>query len=81
MIRPPQAPVYMFVIDVTMTAVASGMLQTVCAAIKDALPRIPGGERTQVCACVHVEHVSLGMYLWLARAAALVSLLGTWTIY
>lgn len=48
MIRPPQAPVYMFVIDVSMTAVASGMLETVCAAIKDALPKIPGGERTQI---------------------------------
>jgi protein transport protein SEC24 len=51
MIRPPQAPVYMFVIDVSMTAVASGMLETVCAAIKDALPKIPGGERTQVAPC------------------------------
>jgi hypothetical protein len=27
MVRPPQAPVYMFVIDVSMTAVASGVLQ------------------------------------------------------
>jgi protein transport protein SEC24 len=48
MVRPPQPPVYMFVIDVSYPAVTSGVVHTVCAAIKQALPTLPGGERTQV---------------------------------
>lgn len=48
MVRPPQPPVYMFVIDVSYPAVTSGVVHTVCAAIKQALPTLPGGERTQI---------------------------------
>jgi len=48
MVRPPQAPVYMFVIDVSASAVQSGMLQTVVEAIKDCLDTLPGSPRTQV---------------------------------
>lgn len=50
MVRPPQAPVFMFVIDVSYTAVVTGMLDTVVSGIKEAIQsgRIPGGSRTQV---------------------------------
>jgi len=48
MVRPPQPPVYVFVIDVSYPAVTSGVVHTVCAAIKQALPSLPGGERTQI---------------------------------
>ena len=48
MARPPQAPVFMFVLDVSYTSVVSGALAAACAAIRAALPSLPGGERTQV---------------------------------
>jgi protein transport protein SEC24 len=38
----------MFVIDVSASAVASGMLQTTVEAIKDSLDMLPGSPRTQV---------------------------------
>lgn len=43
MVRPPQPPVYVFVLDVSYSAVSSGILATACAAIKEALPNIGGG--------------------------------------
>ena len=46
--RPPQPPVFLFLVDVSYTAVASGMLRCVSATIKHTLARLPGGERTQV---------------------------------
>uniref|UniRef100_A0A7S4QMV4 Uncharacterized protein n=1 Tax=Alexandrium monilatum TaxID=311494 RepID=A0A7S4QMV4_9DINO len=50
MVRPPQPPVFMFVIDVSYTAVVTGMLDTVVSAIKDVIQKgaIPGGQRAQV---------------------------------
>ena len=48
MVRPPQAPVFVFVIDVSHTAVASGMLQCAVDAIKASLQDLPGSPRTQV---------------------------------
>lgn len=50
MVRPPQAPVYMFVIDVSHQAVDSGMLQHAVSAIKKCITEdlLPGGERTQI---------------------------------
>lgn len=48
MVRPPQPPVYVFVIDVSYAAVSSGVLATSAAAIRSCLDRLPGGERTQV---------------------------------
>ncbi|SCO73476.1 protein transport protein Sec24A, putative [Plasmodium vivax] len=39
MIRPPQPPVYLFLIDVTVTAVNSGLLDVVCSTIKKLLPK------------------------------------------
>ena len=48
MVRPPQPPVFMFLVEVSYNAVASGMLRCVAATIQHTLERLPGGERTQV---------------------------------
>lgn len=50
MVRPPQPPVFMFVIDVSYSAVATGMLHAVVEGIKQAIQSgsMPGGERLQI---------------------------------
>ena len=50
MVRPPQPPVFMFVIDVSYTSVVTGLLNTVVASIKEAIQsgNMPGGQRVQV---------------------------------
>eukprot|EP00927_Polykrikos_kofoidii_P077431 TRINITY_DN74368_c0_g1_i1.p1 TRINITY_DN74368_c0_g1~~TRINITY_DN74368_c0_g1_i1.p1 ORF type:complete len:988 (+),score=151.21 TRINITY_DN74368_c0_g1_i1:40-3003(+) len=50
MSRPPQAPVFMFLIDVSYAAVVTGMLDTVVSGIKEAIQTrcLPGGTRTMV---------------------------------
>ncbi|CEM07675.1 unnamed protein product [Vitrella brassicaformis CCMP3155] len=50
MVRPPQPPVFMFVIDVTLPAVNNGLVDTVVHAIRTALQseKLPGGSRTQI---------------------------------
>lgn len=50
MVRPPQPPVFMFVIDVSYTAVATGMLDAVVASIKETIQAglMPGGGRMQM---------------------------------
>lgn len=49
MVRPPQPPVFFFAIDVSYAAVASGMLHSVVAGIKEALQAgIPNGDRLQI---------------------------------
>jgi protein transport protein SEC24 len=48
MVRPPQEPSYFFVIDVTATAVRSGMLQAAANAIRNSLDDLPGGGRTRI---------------------------------
>jgi len=48
MVRPPQPPVYLFVIEVSYTAVSSGMLRCAAATLLHTLDRLPGGERTQI---------------------------------
>ena len=48
MVRPPQAPVFVFVIDVSHAAVTSGMLQVTVDSIKASLDNLPGSPRTQV---------------------------------
>lgn len=47
MVRPPQPPVYFVVLDVSMPAVSSGLVETVCLAVKNAIlsDGIPGGGR------------------------------------
>lgn len=50
MVRPPQPPVFMFVIDVSYTAVVTGMLDTVVTTIKEVIQSgsLPGGERAHI---------------------------------
>lgn len=51
MVRPPQPPVYMFVVDVSAPAVSSGMVHVAAETIKACLDDLPGGERTMVGIC------------------------------
>ncbi|RHY06769.1 hypothetical protein DYB25_004865 [Aphanomyces astaci] len=48
MMRPPTPPVYVFVIDVSAQAVASGMLAVCADTIKRELDNLPGAPRTRV---------------------------------
>ena len=48
MVRPPQPPVYVFVIDVSATASQSGMIESCVRAIRDSLDELPGLPRTLV---------------------------------
>lgn len=49
MVRPPQAPAYIFVIDVSYSAIQSGMLATAARTILDSLDRLPNTDnRTSV---------------------------------
>eukprot|EP00403_Amphidinium_massartii_P034680 CAMPEP_0178446404 /NCGR_PEP_ID=MMETSP0689_2-20121128/40783_1 /TAXON_ID=160604 /ORGANISM="Amphidinium massartii, Strain CS-259" /LENGTH=893 /DNA_ID=CAMNT_0020071221 /DNA_START=45 /DNA_END=2723 /DNA_ORIENTATION=- len=50
MVRPPQPPVFLFLIDVSYTAVATGLLDTVVTGIKETIQSacMPGGERMQM---------------------------------
>uniref|UniRef100_UPI00358FA343 protein transport protein Sec24B isoform X2 n=1 Tax=Myxine glutinosa TaxID=7769 RepID=UPI00358FA343 len=48
MLRPPQAAVYLFVLDVTYSAIESGYLQQVCAVLLENLDRLPGDSRTRI---------------------------------
>ena len=48
MVRPPQPPVYFFVIDVSSMASSSGMLTSCVKAIKESLDSLPGLPRTQI---------------------------------
>lgn len=47
-VRPPQPPAYFFVLDVSVGAVASGMLESTANAIKKSLDELPGKDRTMV---------------------------------
>lgn len=47
-VRPPMPPVYFFVIDVSVSAVNSGMVATTAAAIRSCLDSLPGAERTRI---------------------------------
>lgn len=48
MLRPPQPCVYLFLIDVSYTAVQSGVLAVACRCLLDCLGRLPGDARTMV---------------------------------
>lgn len=48
MVRPPQPPVYVFVVDVSVNAVSTGLLQKAVEAIEVSLDRLPGGPRTRI---------------------------------
>ena len=44
----PQAPTYLFCIDVSYTAIKSGLLSVTTAAIKNCLDKLPGESRTRI---------------------------------
>lgn len=48
MMRPPQPPCYMFVIDVSAPAIASGAVQLAAQTIKEQLDNLPGAPRTRI---------------------------------
>ncbi|KAF8395779.1 hypothetical protein HHK36_019730 [Tetracentron sinense] len=48
MVRPPMPPLYFFLIDVSLSAVRSGMLEIVAQTIKSCLDDLPGFPRTQI---------------------------------
>jgi protein transport protein SEC24 len=48
MVRPPQEPTFFFVLDVSATAVRSGMLASAAKSIKASLDDIPGRGRTKI---------------------------------
>jgi len=48
MVRPPQAPLFFFLIETSYNSISSGMLRCVAKALGDTLDNLPGGERTQV---------------------------------
>jgi protein transport protein SEC24 len=48
MVRPPMPPLYFFLIDVSISAVRSGMLEVVAQTIKSCLDELPGNTRTRI---------------------------------
>ncbi|GAB4828333.1 Protein transport protein Sec24A [Ancistrocladus abbreviatus] len=48
MVRPPMPPLYFFLIDVSVSAARSGMLEVVAETIKSCLDDLPGFPRTQI---------------------------------
>lgn len=48
MVRPPMPPLYFFLIDVSVSAVCSGLLEIVAKTIKSCLDDLPGFPRTQI---------------------------------
>ncbi|KAL0295028.1 UNVERIFIED_CONTAM: protein transport protein Sec24-like [Sesamum calycinum] len=48
MVRPPMPPLYFFLIDVSISAVQSGMLEVMAQTIKSCLDSLPGSTRTQI---------------------------------
>ncbi|XXG44745.1 hypothetical protein AAC387_Pa02g0014 [Persea americana] len=48
MVRPPMPSIYFFLIDVSLSAVKSGMLEIVANTIKSCLDELPGSSRTQI---------------------------------
>ncbi|KAF4402787.1 hypothetical protein G4B88_010239 [Cannabis sativa] len=48
MVRPPMPPLYFFLIDVSVSAVRSGMIEVVAKTIRSCLDQLPGFPRTQI---------------------------------
>ncbi|KAJ6794060.1 protein transport protein Sec24-like [Iris pallida] len=48
MVRPPMPPLYFFLIDVSASAVRSGLLEVLAKTIKSCLDELPGFPRTQI---------------------------------
>jgi len=66
MVRPPQAAVYLYLLDVTANAVDTGYLKVVCDTLLENLESIPGDSRTQIGfitydSAVHFYNLSEGL--------------------
>ncbi|CAN1135856.1 Protein transport protein Sec24-like At3g07100 [Linum perenne] len=48
MVRPPMPPLYFFLIDVSISAIKSGMIEVVAKTIRSCLDDLPGFPRTQI---------------------------------
>ncbi|XP_022716775.1 protein transport protein Sec24-like At3g07100 [Durio zibethinus] len=48
MVRPPMPPLYFFLIDVSISAVRSGMIEVVAQTVRSCLDELPGFPRTQI---------------------------------
>ncbi|MBA0676246.1 hypothetical protein Goari_017740 [Gossypium aridum] len=48
LVRPPMPPLYFFLIDVSISAVRSGMIEVVAQTIRSCLDELPGFPRTQI---------------------------------
>lgn len=56
-VRPPQPPVYFFVIDVSDVSIASGMISSMVAAIKDSIEELAANTRTQIGAIILIVYL------------------------
>jgi len=67
MVRPPQPPVYVFCIDVSTTAIASGVVDVIADSILASLDKLPGKPRTLVAlitydaTCVHFYNLKASL--------------------
>ena len=76
MVRPPQPCLYVFVIDVTATAVSSGMVHVVCDTIRLQLDNITGDKRTRVGIITFDDRIhfyNLKVRAWACCMAAMVT--------
>jgi len=48
MVRPPQPAVYLFVLEVSRSAIETGYLKLVCDILLEELDNLPGDSRTQI---------------------------------
>lgn len=55
MVRPPQAPAFVFILDVSYSAIQSGMLATAARTLLDTLERIPNEENRTNIAIITVD--------------------------
>lgn len=55
MVRPPQPPVYVFVIDVSQNAIQSGMVATAARTILETLDRLPNEDKTTKIGLIAVD--------------------------
>ncbi|KAI9188184.1 COPII subunit [Blastocladiella emersonii ATCC 22665] len=55
MLRPPQPPVFIFVIDVSYTAVQTGMLHTVAQTLRESLDKLPNADNRTLVGFITVD--------------------------
>lgn len=70
MVRPPQPPVYVFLIDVSYTAIHSGMVATAARTILESLDRIPNDDNRTKVSVIAVDTVMHFFCLTVSRAEA-----------